>query len=318
MGRPKRGWPPARDGVSPSCVALPPGPWRTLLAFMSQRFAMIGEAEWRQRFESGLVIGEHGQAVGPDAPYLPHGKLYYFRHWAKEPSVPFEEAVVHQDEHLVVADKPHFLPVTPGGRYVQQTLLVRLKRKLGIDTLSPLHRLDLETAGLVAFSVNPAERDRYHALFRERRVRKLYEAIAPHRPDLDFPRTMRSRMEEREHAFMQMHEVPGEPNAFTEVDLAEVRGGVGLYRLAPLTGRKHQLRLHMASLGLPIVGDRIYPVLLPPPARDAEPSYAEPLRLLARVLAFTCPVTGRELRFESRRALDWPQGLSRMCGQVMP
>ena len=129
---------------------------------------------------------------------------------------------------------------------------------------------------------------------------------------------MRSRMEEREHAFMQMHEVPGEPNAFTEVDLAEVRGGVGLYRLAPLTGRKHQLRLHMASLGLPIVGDRIYPVLLPPPARDAEPSYAEPLRLLARVLAFTCPVTGRELRFESRRALDWPQGLSRMCGQVMP
>lgn len=298
--------PPARDGVGASRIALPPGPWATVLDFLSQRFPPVGEHEWRRRMAAGLVLDEQGGPVAPDAAHRPHCKLHYFRHVDAEPRIPFDEAVLYQDEHLVVADKPHFLPVTPGGRYVQETLLVRLKRRLGIETLTPLHRLDLETAGVVAFSVNPAERDRYHALFREHRVRKLYEAIAPHRPGLAFPRTVRSRMEERPEAFMQMREVPGEPNAHTEIALTEVRGALGRYRLEPLTGRKHQLRLHMASLGLPIVGDRIYPVLQPAGDPGAEPSFQEPLRLLAQVLSFTCPFTGREMRFESQRALAQP------------
>ncbi|MFM8900097.1 MAG: pseudouridine synthase [Burkholderiales bacterium] len=290
--------PPQRDGLSASTIALPPGPWATLLEFLVQRFPQVDAGQWQQRFKDGLVLDEQHKPLPLNAPYRAHRKVFYFRHVASEPRIPFDEVVVYQDEHLVVADKPHFLPVTPGGRYVQETLLVRLKTKLGLPHLTPLHRIDLETAGLVAFSVNPAERDRYHALFRTQQVQKQYEAIAPYRPALNFPLTVRSRLEENSQAFMQMREVQGPLNAHTQIELLEVHGSLARYRLIPVTGRKHQLRVHMASLGLPIAGDRIYPVLRP---QEEQPDYTQPLQLLAKRLSFTCPFGQGSLAFESKR-----------------
>jgi len=292
-----------RDGVGASTIALPPGPWRTLLEFLVHRFPQVGGVQWRQRFEGGLVLDEQQQALRLDAPYRAHRKVYYFRHVQAEPRIPFDEVVVYQDEHLVVADKPHFLPVTPGGRFVQETLLVRLKTKLGLPHLTPVHRIDLETAGLVVFCIEPSERDRYHALFRRQQVQKQYEAIAPYRPGLSFPRTVSSRLEENPQVFMQMQEVDGPPNAHTHIELLEVNGSMARYRLHPLTGRKHQLRVQMALLGLPIVGDRIYPVLQA--AAPAQDQPRQTLRLLAHKLALVCPLTGQWREFKSHRMLAW-------------
>jgi len=222
-------------------------------------------------------------------------RLYYYRALDIEPRIPFEAAVLFQDDHLVVADKPHFLPVTPSGHYLQETLLVRLKNQLELDSLIPIHRIDRETAGLVLFSVRPAERDAYQALFRRHEVVKHYEAVAPWRPDLQFPLRRRTRIMEDEHFFRQ-REVPGEPNSETLIDLLEIRGQRALYALSPVTGKKHQLRVHMNALGMPICNDRMYPPVEPTPEDD----YARPLQLLARSITFTDPLTGQPRQFASR------------------
>ena len=298
---------PARNGVSASCVALPhgkPAPWPLLLDFLSDRLNVVDRSTWAGRLTRGEVLDDNGQPLPPDAAFQPGARIHYYRHLDDEPTIPFEESVLFQDEHLLVADKPHFLPVTPGGRYVQQSLLVRLKRRTGIETLSPIHRIDRETAGLVLFSLRPQDRDAYQALFRERAVHKVYEAIAPHRPDIDFPLTRRSRIDEDSGSFFRMVESAGEANSETHIERCEVRGAWARYRLSPVTGKRHQLRVHMNALGAPIVGDQFYPTVLRGP-EDAE-DFAEPLRLLASSIAFADPVTGMPRRFESRRAIDWP------------
>jgi len=197
------------------------------------------------------------------------------------------------------------LPVTPGGRYVQQSLLVRLKRRLGLEDLSPIHRIDRETAGLVAFAVRPQDRAAYQALFRERAVHKVYEAIAPCRDDLAFPLVRRSRIVEEDGAFFRMCEAEGEANSETRITLCERRGDWARYALEPVTGKRHQLRVHMNALGRPIAGDQFYPSVLRGP-NEAE-DFAVPLRLLAQTLAFDDPVTGEHRHFQSQRALDWPE-----------
>jgi len=298
---------PARDGVSASCVALPHGTsaaWPLLLDFLADRLNVVDRAAWHLRLARGEVLDDNGQPLPPDAAFLPGARIHYYRHLDDEPTIPFEEAVLFQDEHLLVADKPHFLPVTPGGRYVQQSLLVRLKRRTGIDTLSPIHRIDRETAGLVLFSVRPQDRNAYQALFRERAVHKVYEAIAPHRPELAFPLTRRSRIDEDSHSFFRMVESTGAHNSETHIERSEVRGTWARYRLSPVTGKRHQLRVHMNALGAPIVGDQFYPTVLRGPD-DAE-DFAEPLRLLARGIAFDDPINGSLRRFESQRVIDWP------------
>lgn len=306
MTRPARPPLPTRDGVSPSSVALPSGPWPTVLDFMAERLPAVSRTEWQARMLAGDVLDDDGQPVPPHAPYRPQTRLHYWRALPFEHRVPFQEGIVFMDEHLVIADKPHFLPITPKGRYVQETLLVRLKRRLGIDTLVPIHRLDRETAGLIAFSVQPHERNVYQALFRERAVDKVYEAVAPLRPDLALPMKHRSRLVDSAH-FMAMEEVPGEPNSESLVELqdADPDRGLGLYRLSPRTGKRHQLRAHLHALGIPIVNDRIYPVLQPADPLDA-PDWQHPLQLLARHLAFDDPVTGQRRSFTSQRSLDWP------------
>lgn len=296
---------PTRQGVSPSCVALPQGPWPTVLDFLCERLPAVSRADWVRRMTAGEVVTHLGVAIQPTQPYLPQTKLYYWRELPFEHPIPFEERVIYQDDWLVVADKPHFLPITPKGRYLHETLLVRLKRQLGIDTLVPAHRLDRETAGLVLFTVQPASRHAYQSLFRDRLVRKVYEAVAPYQAGLPWPQWRRSRLQESER-FMAMEEVPGEPNAHTWIDLTEVKGPWARYELRPITGQKHQLRAHMNALGLPLHGDRIYPVLQPAEPPDAPLDFSHPLKLLARELSFADPISGEERRFTSQRTLPWP------------
>ena len=312
MSRPRHAAPiPPQHGVSPSSVALPatkPGtaPWATLLDFLAHRLPAVSRETWATRLAQGEVLDEDGRPLPPDAPYRGGSRVHYFRSLPQEPAIPFAAQVVFADDHLVVADKPHFLPVTPSGRYLHETLLVRLKRELGIAALSPLHRIDRETAGLVAFSVRPQDRNAYQALFRDRAVRKRYQAIAAAPGALALPAIRRSRIEEDPQAFFRMLEVPGEPNSETHIELAEQQGAWGRYTLEPLTGKRHQLRVHMNALGLPIVGDQFYPRVLRGPEEVED--FAEPLRLLAQGLAFTDPVTGQARRFESALLLDWPAG----------
>ena len=296
---------PTRDGVSPSCVATPAGPWRLMLDFLAERIPGVGREGWQTRMVAGDVLDAQGRPVPPDAPFAAHHKLHYWRALPFEHPIPFNEDIVFQDEHLVVADKPHFLPVTPAGRYVQQTLLVRLKKRLQIDTLVPIHRIDRETAGLVAFCVRPPDRHAYQGLFRERAVHKVYEALAPVNPALSLPLLYRSRLTESER-FMAMQTVDGEPNAETLIELIAQQGGLGHFRLSPVTGRKHQLRAQLHALGMPICHDQIYPVLLPERPLDVAPDFSQPLQLLARSLAFTDPVTGEQRAFHSQRSLHWP------------
>jgi tRNA pseudouridine32 synthase/23S rRNA pseudouridine746 synthase len=301
---------PAQQGVSASCVTLPPfktPPWATVLDFLHHRMPAIAHADWAQRLAQGRVLMENGEALALDAPYVGGTRVYYYRDVPNEAPIPFEETVLFQDAHLVVADKPHFLPVTPGGRYVRQTLLVRLQQRLGLPQLAPLHRIDRETAGLVLFAVQPGERGAYHALFSERTMEKTYEAIAPFADHKIWPHTRRSHLVQHPSDFFRMCETEsGSANSETTIDLLEQQGPWARYRLQPRTGKRHQLRVHMQALGLPILGDQLYPQVLHGP--DDEEDFAQPLGLLAQALAFNDPVTGQARRFESGLHLHWPDG----------
>lgn len=293
---------PFHDGVGASVAAIPAGASGLAADLLAQRFPMIAKDVWQARMAQGRVFDQYGEPLAPDAGIAGQGKIFYYREVENEAAIPFAASIVFQDELLVVADKPHFLPVTPSGIYLQHTLLVRLRRELGIDTLAPIHRIDRDTAGLVLFSVQPTTRDRYQALFRRQEVAKTYEAIAPWRADLVFPLTFTSRLAESP-AFMQMQAIDGVPNARTRIELLEVCGPFARYRLSPSTGQKHQLRAHMAALGIPIVNDRIYPVLMPAPTAGATPAFDKPLQLLAQAIGFSDPVTGLARRFTSVRTL---------------
>ncbi|RRU88111.1 pseudouridine synthase [Stenotrophomonas maltophilia] len=280
----------------PSRLQLPPGHWRSLLDGLCARFPRIDRAQWQDRFARGRVQDPQGRALAPDMPWQVGLEIQYFREVADEPVVPFAETILHLDAHLLVADKPHFLPVTPAGGYVRETLLARLVARTGNTELAPLHRLDRLTAGLVLFSTQAATRDAYQRLFRERRIEKTYEALAPALPGLAFPLQRDSRLVPGE-PFFRMAEVPGEPNARSRIELIEAEGPVWRYRLLPETGRKHQLRVHMAALGAPIEGDDLYPLLRPRPDEAVE----SPLQLLAQGLAFDDPLSGEPRRVSSRR-----------------
>lgn len=285
---------PAIDGVAASHLQLPPGTSATALDALCAQFPAIGRDTWIDRFARGRVLDGAGAALGVDAPFRAGMDVYYFREVATEQRIPFEETVLHADADLVVADKPHFLPVTPAGGFVNETLLARLVRRLGNPSLVPLHRIDRGTAGLVLFSANPATRTRYQALFRERAIIKRYEAWAPALPGLEFPLVRRSRLVAGE-PFFRMREFSGEPNSESRVEVMERAGDWWRYRLEPVSGRKHQLRVHMSALGAPIRNDPFYPAL----ADAAEDDHRRPLQLLARTLEFMDPLSGENRRFDS-------------------
>ncbi|MFF2384689.1 RluA family pseudouridine synthase [Streptomyces sp. NPDC058108] len=291
---------PQRDGVDPVRVRLPQaGEWVTVREYLAERLA-AGPGVIDAMVADGLVVRADGRPVEPSTPYAPGMFVWFHRELPDEERVPFAVDVVYRDAHIVVADKPHFLATTPRGSHVAETVLARLRRELDIPALGAAHRLDRLTAGLVLFTVRPRERGAYQSLFRDRLVAKEYEAVAPYDGGLTLPRTVRSRIV-KERGVLAAREVAGEPNAVSGVELRDRRDGLGRYRLVPRTGQTHQLRVHMNTLGVPILGDPLYPVVTGPvPAGD----FRRPLQLLAWKLEFTDPVTGLTHRFVSGRELQ--------------
>lgn len=288
---------PLRDGVGASRVVLPPGAWPTVLAFLVERFPHIDIETWRERMARGLVCDAAGQAITPDTEYRAGLGVQYYRELTQEPVIAGAELILFQDEHLLVADKPHGLAVIPGGRYARETLLARLRQRLQVPDLAPLHRLDRDTAGVIAFSTRLETRGHYQELLRTQQVDKVYEALAAPLPGLEFPVVRRSCIV-RGDPFFRMQEVEGEPNSETRIEVAGRGAHQWLYRLHPRTGKKHQLRVHMAALGAGIRNDPLYPQL------QLVGEGAPPLQLLARELAFDDPLTGERRVFRSGRELD--------------
>jgi tRNA pseudouridine32 synthase/23S rRNA pseudouridine746 synthase len=279
---------PVRDGLGPVRVRLRGGP---VLAELETRFG----AQARVKVLAGEVVCADG-AVVDEATVLPAGAhVYLYRELGDEVPVPFDIPVLHRDDDIVVVDKPHFLATMPRGRHVAQTATVRLRRELDIPELSPAHRLDRLTAGVLLFTTRRRVRGAYQSLFARGLVRKMYLARAGLDPDLELPRVVRSRIIKR-RGNLQAIEEPGAPNAETEVEHL----GDGVYRLTPRTGRTHQLRVHMASLGLPIVGDTMYPDVIDVAADD----FSKPLQLLAYRIEFDDPHTGEPRMFTSNRTLE--------------
>jgi tRNA pseudouridine32 synthase/23S rRNA pseudouridine746 synthase len=280
------------DGVGASRVQLRPGDGASVLDALCRRFPAIEAATWRSRFARGRVLDARGLALDAAAPLVTGGDVFYYREVPDEQPCTGVDKLLHLDAHIAVVDKPHGLAVMPAGRHARDTLLARLTRRLGVDGIVPLHRIDRDTAGLVMFSLRASTRDAYASLFRERRIRKCYEAIAAPLPGIAFPLLRESRIE-RGTRFHTMREVDGEPNSRSRIGVLERGASAWRYALEPLTGRKHQLRVHMAALGAPIANDPLY----------GATSTGAPLALLAHSLAFDDPVDGTPRRFVSGRAL---------------
>lgn len=289
---------PIRDGVAPSFVWLPNGPWQNIGDFFAHRFPLVAPAHWQARMLRGEVCDERGAQLSLESSYRIGACVFYYREPDHETAIPFEEIIVFRNDQILVVDKPHFLPVIPGGRFLHESLLVRLKKNTGIETLVPIHRLDRETAGIVMFSIDPATRNLWQTVFRDREVKKTYEAFAAFREDLALPITVRSRMVE-DAQFFRMKETDGIANSETQISLIARHENYAHYQLAPVTGKMHQLRVHMNSLGIPILNDGFYPVALPCKGDD----FSAPLKLLAHSLAFRDPVSGEERFFQSQRTL---------------
>ena len=306
---------PVKNGVGPTRLRVPAdGEWQTFEAFLIERFPHLNAADVTRRLVDGEFVGLDGSVITPNTPLSEHEFIWYYREIPDEKPLPYRETVLHVDEDLIVIDKPHFLPTTPGGRYLRESALVRLRLAFNNPDITPIHRLDRPTAGLVMFSAKPETRGHYQTLFAERRVSKTYEAVSALPSDRDptagyrFPITYRNRIvRDRDASGFGLRvavDETGEPNAETVIDLigaGSSRSGAPVLHstLSPKTGRTHQLRVHLAALGIPILGDRWYPELLPEQPDD--PSL--PLQLLARGLEFTDPLSGRRRAFTSRLQL---------------
>lgn len=303
---------PMKMGVSASRVWLPKvgdyknatekyGTWNTMLEFLHERFPFISEEILCERMLRGEIVTEAGETIRPDSPFQPEIFLFYYREVPDEINIPFKEHILFKNEHIIVVDKPHFVPVSPSGRYVKETLLSRLKHHYQNEDISPIHRLDRETAGVILFSCDPHIRGAYQHLFQQRKVKKTYEAIAPvskHK----FPLTYKSRITAHNEIFFLMHEEEGEANSETVLDIIEVNDELAKYHLAPVTGRQHQLRVHMSALGCPILNDQFYPDLKPAKGDD----FTQPLQLLAKRIEFIDPITKETRVFESEQSLELP------------
>ncbi len=279
---------PPRDGLGPARVRLRGG---AVLVELSDRFGEAAAAE----VLNGEVVDAHGSVVTAATVLPPNSYVYLYRALREEVPVPFDIPLRYRDDDIVVADKPHFLATMPRGGHVAQTATVRLRRELDLPELSPAHRLDRLTAGVLLFTVRREVRGAYQSMFARGEVRKTYLARAAVDPAVEFPLVLRSRII-KERSRLQAFEGPGEPNAETLIEHL----GDGKYRLTPRTGRTHQLRVHMASLGLPIIGDPLYPNVI----EVAPDDFSDPLRLLAQSIEFDDPISGCLRRFVSGRIIE--------------
>jgi len=301
---------PVRDGVGATRLHLPmAGPWPTVGAYMAERFFHLEPERLLARFDRGEIVARDGTPLSRETPLGAHEFVWYYREPPVERDIPFEIEVLHHDRDLVVADKPHFLPTTPGGKYLQNSALVRLRNLLGIPELTPIHRLDRATAGLLMFSTRPETRGAYQLLFERRQVEKVYEAVSalpsawePASPALagrPFPIVHRNHIEKlRAHVCVKVDDTR-EPNSETLIELRGFDDRVVHTLLRPHSGRMHQLRVHLAALGAGILNDGFYPDLLP----EAPDDFDRPLQLLARELRFTDPLSGAQRAFITRRTL---------------
>ena len=285
----------------PSRVSLPciEKPYPSILDFLVQRFPSVSREAWEKRIIEGKVLDEADVPINRETPYVPQKRLFYFRETAEEPLIPLQEEILFQNDELLVACKPPFLPVIPSGPYINECLLNRLRRETGNNDLVPLHRIDRETSGLVLFSMNKATRGLYGELFRTGTIEKTYEALseATHCPSID-NWTVENRLVDAE-VWFRTKVVPGVVNARSRIKLVDFKNNLAHFLLYPLTGKKHQLRVHMSGLGFRIMNDRYYPELLPKQEDDLE----NPLQLIARKVKFKDPVSGNEMEFESERKL---------------
>lgn len=296
---------PQRDGLHAAWVRTPdnlPGShrWTTMRDFLRERLSDAAPVD--EMLAAEAFVDQAGRPWRGEEPYRPNAFIWFHRELAPEPKVPFEVAVLYADERIVVVDKPHFLATMPRGVHVRETVVVRLRESLGLPELVPAHRLDRLTAGVLVLTTQRAYRSAYAELFQSQQVSKTYEALAPHDPATAFPQTVRNRIE-KPRGSLQAVVVAGEPNAETLIELAEVRGDHARYRLIPTTGKTHQLRVHLAGLGLAIVGDPLYPTVRDVPADD----FSAPLQLVARRLAFIDPLDQTPREFISGCALSWPE-----------
>lgn len=289
--------------ATPSYLTLPERspPYPALLDYLDGRYPKVGRAIWERRLSSGLITEEDGRPVTLATVYRPRLRLRYFREVPDETPVPFVEDILFADEHILVADKPHFLPVIPAGPYVNECLLYRLRQRTGNPDLVPVNRLDRETAGLVLFSVNPATRGRYGMLFQRRRVHKLYEAIGRLPSAGGHEWYVETRIEKGEPWFRSRN-TEGDPNARSWIWLLDRAGDYGYFLVSPITGQNHQVRLHLCAIGSGVLNDALYPELWPAP----KPGFENPLQLISRSLEFEDPLTGERHYFASRYALQWP------------
>ncbi|MBK5276618.1 MAG: pseudouridine synthase [Desulfuromonadales bacterium] len=286
-----------------STVTMPEAerPYPSILGFLTSRFPRVRQSLWEQRILAGKVLDDDGNPITPATGYVPSKRIFYFREVEQEQVIPFAEQIIFQNDELLVACKPHFLPVIPGGPYVAECLLNRLRTRTGNDDLVPIHRIDRETAGIVLFSANRKTRGLYNELFMQGKVEKTYQAVAE---CTTTPETAEWIVENRivkGEPWFRMKSVPGESNARSIIRLVELKENRARFLLQPLTGKTHQLRLHMSSLGFGILNDRYYPELQPERADD----FSIPLQLIARTVKFHDPVGGAAMEFTSERELLW-------------
>jgi tRNA pseudouridine32 synthase/23S rRNA pseudouridine746 synthase len=287
----------------PSVVTMPAAekPYPSIVEFLFKKFPNIPPHRWAERILEGKVLDETGAPITAATKYSPSKRIFYFRETENEPVIPFAEQILFQNDEILVACKPHFLPVIPGGRYVEECLLNRLRDRTGIDDLTPLHRLDRETAGIVIFSVNKNTRGLYHELFMHGKVEKTYHALAEvNRPPQENQWIVENRIVRGEPRF-RMKTVPGVANARSHIQLLEIKGNRGRFSLQPVTGKTHQLRLHLSGLGFRIINDRVYPELQP----QTDDDFDRPLQLLAKMIRFHDPVSEKAMEFRSERELSW-------------
>lgn len=295
---------PVRDGVGATRLHVPlSGAWPTVSAYMVERFFHLDPERLLVRFDRGEIVARDGRPLDRDTPLGAEEFVWYYREPPPEKRIPFELEVLHHDRDLVVVDKPHFLPTTPGGKFLQNSALVRLRNLLGIPELTPIHRLDRATAGLLMFSTRPETRGPYQLLFENRQVQKVYEAVSARPAGWDaaaFPLVYRNHIVKNRGEVCVQVDAACEPNSETLIEVLTADDRTVHTLLRPHSGKMHQLRVHLAALGLGILNDGFYPVLLP----EAPDDFDRPLQLLARELHFVDPLSGQERTFTTHRRLQ--------------